>query len=75
MKSPATINSQMAEEISTLKVEFTGRYKIRLDLQELAARDIKLASLLAAALMLLYLGFHFNPAINSPCFNLFNAPG
>ncbi|MEC9465773.1 MAG: MMPL family transporter [Myxococcota bacterium] len=45
-----------------LKVEYTGRYKKRLDLQALASRDLKVASLLAAALMLLYLVFHFRRA-------------
>lgn len=42
-----------------LKVELTGRFKKRIDRQNMATGDIKLASIAAALLMLLYLAFHF----------------
>jgi predicted RND superfamily exporter protein len=42
-----------------MKVELTGRYKKRVDLQRQLARDLKVSSLVAQLLMLAYVALHF----------------
>jgi uncharacterized protein len=42
-----------------MKVELTGRYKKRVDLQRQLGRDLKAASLVAQLLMLAYVALHF----------------
>ena len=46
-----------------LRVEFTGRYKKRVDLQALLSRDLAITSSLALALVVAYLGLHFRRAL------------
>ncbi len=42
-----------------MRVELTGRYKNRVELQRMLARDLRLASVVAVALVLLFLFVHF----------------
>ena len=45
-----------------MRVELTGRYKKRIDMQDIISRDLALASVVALVLMLLYIGIHFRRA-------------
>ncbi len=45
-----------------MRVELTGRYKKRIDMQSMISKDLALASAVALVLMLLYIGIHFRRA-------------